>query len=80
MGLRNSRVFSAAVLMGALLAGVSAFAQKATYAIDPANSSITFGIKHMGISTVHGRFAIKDGAIELDPNNLANSRLWRRLM
>ena len=64
--------FSTGLFAGVMLAG-SALGQKVTYAIDPPHSAITFGIKHMGISTVHGRFAIKDGVIELDPANVADS-------
>lgn len=52
---------------------MTALAQRVTYAIDPAHSAITFGIKHMAISTVHGRFAIKEGVIDFDPANPANS-------
>jgi polyisoprenoid-binding protein YceI len=73
MRLSNGSLVSKAVLATAFLAGMTAFAQKATYGIDPAHSEVTFGIRHMAISTVHGRFAIKDGVIELDPNNIANS-------
>ncbi|HEV2578349.1 MAG TPA: YceI family protein [Acidobacteriaceae bacterium] len=73
MRLSNSSLFSTVILAGALVSGVSALAQKTTYEIDPAHSAITFGIKHMAISTVHGRFAIKDGVIEMDPKNLADS-------
>jgi polyisoprenoid-binding protein YceI len=73
MRLSSPTIFSAAILAGALLSGVTALAQKTTYAIDPAHSEVTFGIRHMAISTVHGRFGIKDGLIELDPNNIANS-------
>lgn len=69
----KSTLASTAILAGALFTSISAFAQKSTYAIDPAHSQIDFGIKHMGISTVHGRFAIKDGLIELDPDNLPDS-------
>ena len=61
-----------AVLAGAALT-LPAFAQRATYAIDPQHSQVDFGIKHMGISTVHGRFAIKDGQIDLDPANVTGS-------
>ncbi len=43
------------------------------YAIDPQHSQVDFGIKHMGISTVHGRFAIKEGTVDLDPANVAGS-------
>ncbi len=62
-----------AVLAAVLLPASSLMAQRTTYAIDPAHSQVDFGIKHMGISTVHGRFAIKDGTIELDPENVAQS-------
>ena len=68
-----SRLSSAAFLGAALFAGVQGFAQHVTYAIDPAHSQVDFGIKHMGISTVHGRFAIKEGTIDLDPANLTGS-------
>ena len=68
-----SRIFSATFLAAALVAGGQALAQHATYAIDPAHSQVDFGIKHMGISTVHGRFAIKEGTIDLDPGNLTGS-------
>jgi polyisoprenoid-binding protein YceI len=61
------------VLAGALFAGHLAQAQKVTYAIDPAHSEVDFGIKHMGISTVHGRFAVKDGTVDLDEKNMADS-------
>lgn len=64
---------AATILAGALLAGLQAQAQRATYAIDPAHSEVNFGIKHMGISTVHGRFGLKDGTIELNASNLADS-------
>ena len=50
-----------------------ALAQRVTYAIDPQHSQVDFGIKHMAISTVHGRFAIKDGTVDLDPANVAGS-------
>lgn len=56
-----------------LLPGSLLMAQRTTYAIDPAHSQVDFGIKHMGISTVHGRFAIKEGTIELDAQNVAQS-------
>lgn len=62
-----------AVLVAVLTTGAQALAQRATYAIDPAHSEVTFGIRHMAISTVHGRFGIKEGVIEFDPKNLADS-------
>lgn len=63
-----------AIAVSLLLPGTLLIAQNATtYAIDPAHSQVDFGIKHMGISTVHGRFAIKEGTINLDPQNVAQS-------
>lgn len=71
--MRKRAVTAVAVLFGAVLSLAQAQAQRVVYAIDPAHSEVSFGIRHMGISTVHGRFAIKDGTIELDPKNLAGS-------
>ncbi len=61
------------LLTGSLLAAGAASAQRATYAIDPQHSQVEFGIKHMAISTVHGRFAISNGTIDLDEKNVADS-------
>ncbi len=57
----------------ALLAGTTAYAQRVPYTIDPAHSTVDFGIKHMAISTVHGQFTVKDGTVDLDANNLPDS-------
>ena len=67
------RMTTVAALATAVFAGSHALAQHVNYAIDPAHSQVDFGIKHMGISTVHGRFAIKEGSIDLDPQNLTDS-------
>lgn len=64
---------STAVLFAVLMTGAQALAQRATYTIDPAHSEVDFGIRHMGISTVHGRFGIKEGVIEFDPKNVGDS-------
>ena len=60
-------------LAAALLASASALAQTASYAIDPNHSEIDFSIRHMAISTVQGRFAVKSGSIDLDPANITKS-------
>ena len=73
MRLFHFKYATAALLASALFSGSQLLAQHATYAIDPAHSQVDFGIKHMGISNVHGRFAIKEGAIDLDPANLTDS-------
>ncbi len=44
-----------------------------TYKIDGAHSSANFTVRHMGISTVHGRFADVSGTILFDAKNPANS-------
>ncbi len=53
------------------LQGTFALAQTRTYSIDPAHSEVDFSIRHMAISNVHGRFAIKSGTIVFDPSNPA---------
>ncbi len=67
MKLRTSILALSAILFAAL----PAVAQN--YAIDPAHSAINFSIKHMAISTVRGRFAIKSGNITFDAKNAARS-------
>lgn len=70
-----------AVWMGALLAVATladagfaqAQASTSTWKIDPAHSEADFGIKHMGISTVHGRFGGINGTLTLDEADLAKS-------
>ena len=66
-------ILTSTVLLGSLFAGATAYAQQVPYAIDPQHSQVDFGIKHMGISTVHGRFAIKEGVVDLDPANVTGS-------
>ena len=46
-----------------------------TWRIDPAHSVAEFKVKHMMISNVKGRFTGVSGALYLDENNLANSRV-----
>ena len=72
------RFFSRQQLASVLVFAGAAFtaaakAQHVSYAIDPQHSQVDFGIKHMAISTVHGRFAIKEGTVDLDPANVTGS-------
>jgi polyisoprenoid-binding protein YceI len=46
----------------------------AEYEIDRAHSQVQFKIKHLGISTVTGRFGDFSGSIVYDPQNMAGSR------
>ena len=51
----------------------AAFAQDNTYTIDGAHSSATFSIRHMGISTVPGRFSQISGTIVYDEKDVTKS-------
>lgn len=44
-----------------------------SWKIDPAHSQITFSVRHMMISNVHGRFENFSGTVEFDEQNPANS-------
>jgi polyisoprenoid-binding protein YceI len=54
------------LLFAAILATSSLALAADTYAIDGAHSSANFTVKHMGISTVHGRFTDVSGAVLFD--------------
>jgi polyisoprenoid-binding protein YceI len=54
------------LLFAALLATSSLALAADTYTIDGAHSSTNFTVKHMGISTVHGRFTDVSGTILFD--------------
>ena len=54
-----------------LLAGIALAADE--YKIDPAHSAANFSVKHMLISTVHGRFASVSGTIVYDEKDLSKS-------
>jgi polyisoprenoid-binding protein YceI len=60
-----SRLAVAATL--GLGSALFAQAQATTWKIDPAHSATEFSIRHMGLSNVHGRFAVTGGQITLDP-------------
>lgn len=54
------------LLFAAMLATSSLALAADTYTIDGAHSSANFAVKHMGISTVHGRFTDVSGTILFD--------------
>ena len=63
--------YSAAVIALAsvvLIGGAPAWA--ANYSIDPQHSQIEFRVKHLGISTVTGKFADFDGKLFFDPDRI----------
>lgn len=54
------------LLLFALLLAVPSMLAAQTFTIDGAHSSANFTVKHMGISTVHGRFTDVSGTIVYD--------------
>ena len=62
-------------LITAVIAFAPAKARAAeNYQIDPAHTSITFRIQHVGISWVQGRFNEFSGAFTIDPDDAGKSR------
>ncbi len=67
-----------ALLVAAIVAstGVSnQFANAAQYTLDPAHTFITFRVKHLGLSWLHGRFNDVNGSFDYDANNEASSNI-----
>lgn len=65
------RLFFPAALLA--LASPLALAQATRWTPDPAHSEVDFAIRHMSLTTVHGRFGKVTGTIQLDPADLAKS-------
>ncbi len=61
----------AAAAVGFFVAGM---AFGGTYQLDVAHSQILFKVKHLGISTVTGKFTDFTGSIDVDPANLSSLR------
>ena len=63
-----------AIVSGILaLVAPLAFAQSSTWKADSAHSSVGFGIKHMGLSTVRGRFGSVDATIVYNEGDVTKS-------
>jgi polyisoprenoid-binding protein YceI len=58
----------------ALVGALASFSQAKEYEIDQAHSEIIFKVKHMGISTVTGRFDSFAGRFDVDPKNLGAAK------
>lgn len=58
--------------VASLLVASSVYA--VTYSIDAAHSSVAFKVKHLGISSVVGRFNSFEGSVEFDPKNVGLSK------
>src|SRR5271156_5888194 len=63
----------AAVLLSAFASFAPAFAQTATWTIDPAHANAQFSVSHLGISKVQGEFTNVSGTIQLDDKDVAKS-------
>ena len=59
----------------ALLASLSAFAQPATWNIDPNHSTAQFTVRHFGISNVTGSFTKVTGSIVLNEKDITQSQV-----
>src|SRR6201995_251843 len=55
------------------LSAAGASGQTSTWKIDPAHSEADFGVQHMGISKVHGRFGNINGTVSLDDKDITKS-------
>jgi polyisoprenoid-binding protein YceI len=66
--------FLLALTLGVLsLAGASVEAQTSSWTIDPAHSSVTFEIRHMSVSNVHGSITGVTGTVTLDEKDVTKS-------
>jgi polyisoprenoid-binding protein YceI len=66
--------FLLALTLGALsLVGASVEAQTSSWTIDPAHSSVTFEIRHMSVSNVHGSITGVNGAVTLNEKDITKS-------
>lgn len=72
--MKNKSILDTAlcVVFGLLITFASPAAAD-VFKVDPAHSAITFRIKHLGISYVHGRFNNAFGTITFDENRPANN-------
>jgi polyisoprenoid-binding protein YceI len=65
------RQLTLSLLAAAALTAGTAFAQSASYAVEPTHTFASFEIGHFGVSTNRGRFDKKEGKIELDKTGKA---------
>lgn len=54
------------IAIATFTAANAAFAQTATYAVDPTHTFVIYETTHFATSTNRGRFAVKDGSVQLD--------------
>lgn len=69
----RNRFLMSLVVASAALAGIGAHAQTSTWTIDPNHSSITFEVRHMGVSNVHGALSNVKGNVIFDEKDITKS-------
>jgi polyisoprenoid-binding protein YceI len=62
-------------LFGLALVAGAAGAQPASWTIDAAHSSATFGVRHMMVATVRGQFNAMSGAVEVVGNDPTTAKV-----
>lgn len=65
------------LLCGILISADNSYAS--TYQIDPAHTQVIFKVKHLGISTVSGRFDNFEGLYNFDDDNVENSSVEAKI-
>ena len=71
--MKRRRILAPALALA--IAAAPAFAFAETYDVDQAHSTVSFQVRHLGISKVRGWFAGFDGSIEYDPSNVAATKI-----
>ena len=72
--LKTSKALVAILVLSAL-ASTPAFAQTATWNIDPNHSTAQFTVRHMAISNVTGSFTKVSGTVELNEKDITQSQV-----
>lgn len=73
----KSALTTAALTLGLFFAAVPAHAQvpATTYKLDPTHASVTWKVKHMGLSNYTARFTKIDATLDFDPVDKARSKV-----
>lgn len=72
--MRAMMLKSGLIAVAALVGGQSAARAADTYKLDPAHTSVTFKVEHLGLSWTHGRFNDVTGDFRVDADNPSASR------
>lgn len=60
---------------GRSVAAIERTLEAGTYSLDPAHTHVGFGVEHLGIALVKGRFKDVEGTIEYDPIDISRSKV-----